>query len=323
MINTIKIVQDLLLPVLEKDSSFNSKNISEDFWESFTKNLLDFETDKSSLNNLIKQIDSLKIKTIDSDSINSILENIYKCFILELAESYVLGENLFGTEQLLTTKDSLFKEQVIFLKTLEDVIEEKRREDLKKMFQKWDNELIGEQVAEAAVVQLSPNKSLASKKETKIISLSWAKYAVAAVVVISAGLFYLKSFDANKTPQFVDGFVQKNNVVVLSNLGIGFTDISKRDSITVTNYLSKSGAYKNQEIMYQFSNNTVTITGDSLATKNKNFKYRIINTSKNNFYLERNNEFYPLIQTENDEVLKLETEKTIIEELEKIIFNYE
>ena len=323
MINTIKIVQDLLLPVLEKDSSFNSKNISEDFWESFTKNLLDFETDKSSLNNLIKQIDSLKIKTIDSDSINSILANIYKDFILEHAESYVLGKNLFGTEQLLTTKNSLFKEQVIFLKTLEDVIEEKRREDLKKMFQKWDNELIEEQVAEVAVVQLSPNKSLTSKKETNIISLSWAKYAVAAVVVIAAGLFYLKSFDANITPQFVDGFVQKNNVVVLSNLGIGFTDISKRDSITITNYLSKGGGFKSQEIMYQFSNNTVTITGDSLATKNKNFKYRIINTSKNNFYLERNKEFYPLIQTENDEVLKLETDKTIIEELEKIIFNNE
>tara|TARA_B110000046_G_scaffold184961_1_gene225002 strand:+ start:1897 stop:2862 length:966 start_codon:yes stop_codon:yes gene_type:complete len=321
MINTIKIVQDLLLPVLEKDSSFNSKNISEDFWESFTKNLLDFETDKKSSNNLINLINSLKIKTIDSDNINSILENIYRDFILELAESYVLGKNLFGTEQLLTTKNSLFKEQVIFLKTLEDVIEEKRREDLKKMFQKWDNELIEED--EVPVVQLSPNKSLASKKETKIISLSWAKYAVAAVVVIAAGLFYLKSFDNNITPQLVDGFVQKNNVVVLSNQGIGFTDISKRDSITVTNYLSKSGAYKNQEITYQFSNNTVTITGDSLATKNKNFKYRIINTSKNNFYLERNNEFYSLIQTENDEVLKLETDKTIIEELEKIIFNYE
>ena len=321
MINTIKIVQDLLLPVLEKDSSFNSKNISEDFWESFTKNLLDFETDKKSSNNLINLINSLKIKTIDSDNINSILENIYRDFILELAESYVLGKNLFGTEQLLTTKNSLFKEQVIFLKTLEDVIEEKRREDLKKMFQKWDNELIEED--EVPVVQLSPNKSLASKKETKIISLSWAKYAVAAVVVIAAGLFYLKSFDNNITPQLVDGFVQKNNVVVLSNQGIGFTDISKRDSITVTNYLSKSGAYKNQEITYQFSNNTVTITGDSLATKNKNFKYRIINTSKNNFYLERNNEFYPLLQTENDEVLKLETDKTIIEELEKIIFNYE
>jgi hypothetical protein len=321
MINTIKIVQDLLLPVLEKDSSFNSKNISEDFWESFTKNLLDFETDKKSSNNLINLINSLKIKTIDSDSINSILENIYRDFILELAESYVLGKNLFGTEQLLTTKNSLFKEQVIFLKTLEDVIEEKRREDLKKMFQKWDNELIEED--EVPVVQLSPNKSLASKKETKIISLSWAKYAVAAVVVIAAGLFYLKSFDNNITPQLVDGFVQKNNVVVLSNLGIGFTDISKRDSITVANYLSKGSDFKNQKIMYQFSNNTVTITGDSLATKNKNFKYRIINTSKNNFYLERNNEFYPLLQTENDEVLKLETDKTIIEELEKIIFNYE
>ena len=321
MINTIKIVQDLLLPVLETDSSFNSKNISEDFWESFTKNLLDFETDKRSLNNLINLINSLKIKIIDSDSINSIIKNIYKEFILELAESYVLGKNLFGTEQLLTTKNSLFEEQVTFLKTLEDVIEEKRREDLKEMFQKWDNELIEEE--EVPVVQRRPYKSLASKKQTKIISLSWAKYAVAAVVVIAAGLFYLKSFDNNITPQLVDGFVQKNNVVVLSNQGIGFTDISKRDSITVTNYLSKGGDFKNQEIMYQFSNNTVTITGDSLATKNKNFKYRIINTSKNNFYLERNNEFYPLIQTENDEVLKLETDKTIIEELEKIIFNYE
>jgi len=323
MINTIKIVQDILLPVLEKDSSFDSNTLSEYFWESFTKNLLDFETDNWSSNNLINLINSLKIKTINSDSINFTLENIYKDFILELAESYVLGKNLFGTEQLLATKNSLFKEQVIFLQTLEDVIEEKRREDLKKMFQKWDNELIEEEAEEVPVVQLSPYKSLESKKQTKIISLSWAKYAVAAVVVIAAGLFYLKSFESNKTPQFVDGFVQKNNVVVLSNLGIGFTDISKRDSITVANYLSKGGDFKNQEIMYQFSNNTVTITGDSLATKNKNFKYRIINTSKNNFYLERNNEFYPLLQTENEEVLKLETDKTIIEELEKIIFNYE
>ena len=319
MINTIKIVQDILLPVLEKDISFDSNTLSEDFWESFTKNLLNF---KKESNNLINLINSLKIKTINSDSINFTLENIYKDFILELAESYVLGKNLFGTEQLLATKNSLFKEQVIFLQTLEDVIEEKRREDLKKMFQKWDNELIEEE-AEVPVVQLSPYKRLESKKQTKIISLSWAKYAVAAVVVIAAGLFYLKSFESNKTPQFVDGFVQKNNVVVLSNLGIGFTDISKRDSITVANYLSKGGDFKNQEIMYQFSNNTVTITGDSLATKNKNFKYRIINTSKNNFYLERNNEFYPLLQTENEEVLKLETDKTIIEELEKIIFNYE
>jgi len=320
MINTIKIVQDILLPVLEKDISFDSNTLSEDFWESFTKNLLNFKKDNWSSDNLINLINSLKIKTIDNDSINFTLENIYKDFILELAESCVLGKNLFGTEQLLATKNSLFKEQVIFLQTLEDVIEEKRREDLKKMFQKWDNELIEEEVP---VVQLSPYKRLESKKQTKIISLSWAKYAVAAVVVIAAGLFYLKSFESNKTPQFVDGFVQKNNVVVLSNLGIGFTDISKRDSITVANYLSKGSDFKNKKIMYQFSNNTVTITGDSLATKNKNFKYRIINTSKNNFYLERNNEFYPLLQTENDEVLKLETDKTIIEELEKIIFNYE
>jgi len=223
MINTIKIVQDILLPVLEKDNSFDSNTLSEYFWESFTKNLLDFETDNWSSNNLINLINSLKIKTINSDSINFTLENIYKDFILELAESYVLGKNLFGTEQLLTTKKkSLFKEQVIFLQTLEDVIEEKRREDLKKMFQKWDNELIEEEEAEVPVVQLSPYKSLESKKQTKIISLSWAKYAVAAVVVIAAGLFYLKSFESNKTPQFVDGFVQKNNVVLLSNLGIWF-----------------------------------------------------------------------------------------------------
>ena len=43
METTIKIVQDLLLHELEKDSNFNPGNVSIAFWESFAKYLLNFE----------------------------------------------------------------------------------------------------------------------------------------------------------------------------------------------------------------------------------------------------------------------------------------
>jgi hypothetical protein len=207
----IDIVQSLLLPKLEKDASFDANQTNIAFWETFTTTFLDFERDAKPV---YASIYSLGMK--DAEKIISKLDTIYISFIKELAENHVLGISSEAIDYLITSKNSTFEKEVNFFTDLQNVINKverkrikmelpktfdklsfeisddaialaitkKEREALKEKMNAWDEELVATEEA--------PVYSVSTKKETKVISLSWIKYAAAACIVLTAGIMYFK-----------------------------------------------------------------------------------------------------------------------------------
>lgn len=228
----IDIVQNLLLPKLEKDSNFDSNKIDTAFWEALASALLDFEKNAKSTHNLIY---SLELN--DSERIITKLKSIYTSFVKELAENHVLGISSEAINYLISSENKVFKNDVDFFTNLknaikkierkrikeelpaaydrltyeitedeiESVIRKKERESLKEKMKTWDKELSSSD--NTPVYSIDNNKS-------KVIQLSWIKYAAAACVVIAAGIFFFKqSTNSNSN------FIQSNNDnVVLSPL---------------------------------------------------------------------------------------------------------
>ena len=231
MKTAIDILKSIVLPKLEKDLRFDVQKTNVDFWEKFSTDLLHFEEDAKPL---YAGIYSLELA--DAEKVIAQLPNIYSKFIKELAETYVLGETSAATDYLLKTNNEAFLQEVHFLQTMQqaiksverkrikedlpnsyerlvfelsetdmaNVIKKKSREDLKEKFKQWDAEL--EEVSEP--VYSNHNSTLAndtvqnqkSKKEIKVISLSWIKYAAAASIIIAAGIFYFKNTDTDLVP---------------------------------------------------------------------------------------------------------------------------
>jgi hypothetical protein len=228
---TTLVIKNILLPKLEKDPNFSKEKVDSAFWGKFANNLLHFEEDAKRLYAIIYSLElSYPEKIIDK------LSNIYAQFLKELAESYVLGQTSEATNYLLKTSNATFLKDVRFLETMQqaiksverkrikedlpnsyerlafelsesnmaNVIKKKSREDLKKKFKQWGAEL--EEVRDP--VYSNHNSTLAndtvqnqkSKKETKVISLSWIKYAAAASIIIAAGIFYFKNTDTDLVP---------------------------------------------------------------------------------------------------------------------------
>jgi hypothetical protein len=223
----IDIVQSLLLPKLEKDTSFDANQTNIAFWETFTTAFLDFEKDAKPV---YAAIYILGLK--DAEKIISKLDTLYISFIKELAEKHVLGISSEAIDYLITSKNSAFEKEVHFFTDLQNAITKverkriktelpitfdklnfeisddaislaitkKEREALKEKMNAWDEEL--------AVSEESPVYSVSAKKETKVISLSWIKYAAAACIVLTAGIMYFKFNSGNNFVQPGD-----NNVV--------------------------------------------------------------------------------------------------------------
>lgn len=219
----IDIVQSLLLPKLEKDVNFDANQANIAFWETFTTALLDFEKDAKPV---YAAIYSLELK--DDEKIISKLDTVYISFIKELAENQVLGIRSEAIDYLITSKNSTFEKEVCFFTDLQSVItkverkriktelpktfdklsfqlsddtialaiKKKEREALKDKMNAWDEELVA--------TEETPVYSVSAKKETKVISLSWIKYAVAACIVLTAGIMFFKFNIDNNVVQPVD-----------------------------------------------------------------------------------------------------------------------
>jgi hypothetical protein len=225
----------MLLPKLEKDSKFSQEKVSSAFWEKFTTDLLHFEEDAKPL---YASIYSLELD--NPEKIIDKLPNIYSEFLKELAESYVLEEHSQATDYLLKTNNATFAKEIDFLKTIQQAIKsverkrikadlptsyerltfelsetkiaavakKKGREDLKAKFKQWDEEL---KIKREPTIFYSLGTETKSVQKSKVISLSWIKYAVAACVFVTAGVLYFK-FLYN-----VDSFIQQdeNKVVTI------------------------------------------------------------------------------------------------------------
>ena len=207
----IDIVQSLLLRKLEKDASFDANQTNIAFWETFTSTFLDFERDAKPV---YASIYSLGMK--DAEKIISKLDTLYISLIKELAENHVLGISSEAIDYLITSKNNAFEKEVNFFTDLQNVITKverkrikmelpktfdklsfeisddaialaitkKEREALKEKMNTWDKELV--------TSEESPVYTVSAKKETKVISLSWIKYAAAACIVLTAGIMYFK-----------------------------------------------------------------------------------------------------------------------------------
>ncbi|WP_418264185.1 hypothetical protein [Flavobacterium faecale] len=224
MDTVIAIVQNIMLPKLEKDLSFSVEKVDVAFWEKFTTNLLHFEVDAKPL-----YVHIYSLELANAEKIIDKLPNVYAQFLKELAESYVLGEVTSAADYLLKSKNSTFAKEIDFLKTMQQAIKsverkhikadlptsyerltfelsendlsnvtkKKGREDLKEKMKLWDREL-EEEVANAQMFKSTIENR--NSKRSKVISLSWIKYAAAACVIIAAGIFYFKKTNTVAIP---------------------------------------------------------------------------------------------------------------------------
>lgn len=273
----IDIVQSLLLPKLEKDASFDINQTNIAFWETFTTTFLDFERDAKPV---YAAIYSLGMK--DAEKIISKLDTIYISFIKELAENHVLGISSEAIDYLITSKNSTFEKEVHFFTDLKNAITKverkriktelpktfdklsfqlsddaiasaitkKEREALKEKMNAWDEELV--------TSEESPVYSVSAKKETKVISLTWIKYAAAACIVLIAGIMYFKFNTDNN-------FVQPGDTNVV-------TAPVKKDTTSKGTITTEIPSEALAEVASVTKNTPVIESGLGFASKNNNIK---------------------------------------------------
>ncbi|PDS22363.1 hypothetical protein [Flavobacterium branchiophilum] len=204
----IRTIQNAFLNELQADKYFTEKGISDSFWEDLTNDLIGFQEDAKPI---YTKIYSLNLE--NSEAIISKVPDFYALLIDEVAEKYVLDSTFQGAMYFIETKKPLFLKQVAYFKTLqhvitkvernnlkldlengaehlnfsvseeevEQVIKAQERQALKKKFAQWDKEL------EPTTPEIEP------KKQTKVISLSWLKYAVAACLVLGLGFWLFET----------------------------------------------------------------------------------------------------------------------------------
>jgi hypothetical protein len=227
MKTAIPILQNIILPELEKDSKFEILKTNADFWTNITNDVLRFEQDAKPVYAII-----YGLELDNPEKIISKLTAFFETFIKALAENYVLGETSEATGYLLQSDNETFAKEVAFLKNLQQAVKsverkrikvdlpnsyeiltfeisdadfenatkKKGREDLKEKFRQWDSDLEAEDTI--------PVISIQSKKESKVFSLTWVKYAVAACVVLATGIFFFRNTNQDSIP---------NNTVVTTD----------------------------------------------------------------------------------------------------------
>ena len=293
-----QIIRSLVLPVLEKDSNFQQVTLNNNFWNVFTSDVLDYERDAKPL---YKAIYELQLN--DPEKVIAKLTLIHTNFIKELAELYVLGGSDEAINILIAKNDKLFLEQVNYFKTvkgvitklerqrikedlpkgheevtfeipesdLEAVIKKNEREKLKKKFKQWDEELIDlSHVAAATTLVPVSNKSAVSK----VISLTWVKYAVASCFVVAIGTWVYISNSEIKQPD-TDFVVTPENQKSLDS--IKNLDKIQSPIEEMVKDKSTSTAAKDTAVSVLSSQSEL---GYSDANKNKGFKINYIDYSK-------------------------------------------
>jgi len=262
MKDAIDIIQQLLLPKLVKDARFDTNKIDSFFWEGFVKAMLDFEINQQAAYSLIASI-GLE----NTEKINQKLGFFYDSLIKELAEQYVLGATTEAIDYLISTKNKSFEKQVSFYRNLKNaitkvertrikkelpkaydklnfelsddaitnVISKKERETLKGKMNIWDKEL--------AVSEETPVYSVSEKKATKVISLSWIQYAVAACLVVGMSIWYYTNQNQGSTSpnKVVTAPVKKDTIKNIINAEVPKEAIAEVMTVTKSCTVIKGG----------------------------------------------------------------------------------
>ena len=222
---TTPIIKNILLPKLKKDSKYSDEKVVASFWKNFSTVLVRFEENAQPLYTAI-----YSLELGNPEQIIDKLPKIYAQFLKELAECYVLGQTSEATDYLVKTNNKTFLKEVQFLKTMQqaiksverkriktelpqsydrltfelseteiaNAIKKKAREELKKKMKLWDAEL-EDGVPVISMANLE-DEITSDKTRSKVISLSWMEYAVAASIIIAAGIFYFKNTGTPEIP---------------------------------------------------------------------------------------------------------------------------
>ncbi len=268
----IDIVQSLLLPKLEKDSSFDANQANIAFWETFTTAFLDFEKDAKQVYTAIY---SLGLN--DAEKIISKLNTVYISFIKELAENHVLGIGSEAIDYLITSKNSTFEKEVSFYTDLQNAITKVERERIKKelpkAYEKLSFELSDDAIAtviskkeretlktkmiswdrELETDEETPQYSLPVKQDRKVFSLSWIQYAVAACLVLGISIWYYADQNQRSYPpnNVVNAPVKKDTIKNTIKIEL------PKEAIAEVQTVTKSCTVINSGLGYSPTKNTI------------------------------------------------------------------
>lgn len=210
----ILILQELFIPVLQKNERFEESKCDSFFWNKVTAEFVNFEQDKKPFYASIYSLNLVNVEQV----LNK-LESLLNPFLDQIAETYVQGYSSNITQKL-SKVSHYYNERVLFYKNLKKAIflsERKRiKSELPYMYEKYTFEIDEKQLVEAItkierqalrdkmkvwdeelLVQNDEEQEITfhtQRQETKTISLvTYLKYAVAACFVLGLGFWFYNS----------------------------------------------------------------------------------------------------------------------------------
>lgn len=338
------ILKSLILPLIIKLSKANLNSLPDSFWNQLATDFIHYETNASPI-----YASLYKLELQNPEDVFEKLPQAYSDFIKELAEEYVLGNENELTIKLLESKNETFLQEVSFLKTMKAVIvktgrlelkkdlpqsydrlvfeldeetltqvaKKKSREDLRAKFEQWDEEMVERKpiLMETSIsdnVINEPREVYYSRpKESKVISLSWIKYAVAACIVLAAGILYFK-FNTN------------NNLVQPGDTNVVTTEAPKIETypLAAVSSISESSPILNAGL--GFASKEISIIKNNQEPRKLSIVKAI---EKYQMQLQKNfpnhkDDKNPTIKKLNDTIVSLQKELQLLKNREKqYVFN--
>ena len=276
----IQIIQDLFIPVLQKDERFDVSKCDNPFWKKILQEFIDYQQDSKPFYAIIYGLELAEpMKVIHK------LENLQHSFLDQLAEENVLGYSSEGIVKL-EQNNPFFKERVQFYKNLEKAIilsERKRmKSELPSMYDKYTFELDEKQLAQAIAnrerkalrdkMKLWDKELLAEKEEEQVIELSanktitktfplmsYIKYALAACLVIGLGFWFELYINTTKIQTFGSSDRDTENVENYEIEDSNSLELPNPVLVDATNVSKDTNALVNEGMGYTSSNNKIKL----------------------------------------------------------------
>ena len=276
----IQIIQDLFIPVLQKDERFDASKCDNAFWEKILQEFIDYQQDSKPFYATVYSLELAEpMKVIHK------LENLQHSFLDQLAEENVLGYSSVSIVKL-EHDNPFFNERVQFYKNLEKAIilsERKRmKSELPSMYDKYTFELDEKQLAQAIAnrerkalrdkMKLWDKELLAEKEEEQVIELSanktitktlplmpYIKYAIAACLVIGLGFWFELYINTTKIQTFGSSDRDTENVENYEIEDSNSLELPNPVLVDATNVSKDTNALVNEGMGYTSSNNKIKL----------------------------------------------------------------
>ena len=276
----IQIIQDLFIPVLQKDVRFDASKCDNTFWEEIVQEFIVYQQDSKPFYATIYGLELAEpMKVIHK------LENLQHSFLDQLAEENVLGYSSVSIVKL-EHDNPFFNERVQFYKNLEKAIilsERKRiKSELPSMYDKYSFELDEKQLAQAIAnrerkalrdkMKLWDKELLAEKEEEQVIELyanktitktlplmPYIKYAIAACLVIGLGFWFELYINTTKIQTFGSSDRDAENVENHEIEDSNSLELPNPVLVDATSISKVTEALVNEGMGYTSSNNKIKL----------------------------------------------------------------